>query len=185
VSPRADRRARAAALAETLYSEHLAHLLGVAARNVAAPSDAEEALQEAILIFIEKAEPDEIAEPLAWLTLVLKRECWALWRKHRVAETVREADDEVGLPGYRPEELRAEGRGPDELAEISEQAAEIRAALSQLKPQEREVLGLLAVGYSYKELREILGYTHTKINRCASEGRARLRELGLDIYKSH
>jgi len=25
----------------------------------------------------------------------------------------------------------------------------------------------------------------TKVNRCSVEGRARLRELGLDIYKSH
>ena len=57
-----------------------------------------------------------------------------------MAETVREADDEAGLPGYRPDELQAEGRGPAELAEISEQAGEIRAAFEQLKPQEREVL---------------------------------------------
>jgi DNA-directed RNA polymerase specialized sigma24 family protein len=32
-------------------------------------------------------------------------------------------------------------------------------------------------GYSYREIGEITGWTHTKINRCIAEGRARLRQL--------
>jgi DNA-directed RNA polymerase specialized sigma24 family protein len=41
------------------------------------------------------------------------------------------------------------------------------------------------LGYSYREITEMTGWTFTKVNRCSAEGRARLRELGLEIYKSH
>lgn len=166
-----------------LYSEHRSYLLRIAQANVSVPEDAEEAFQEAILIFIEKGDPDRIVEPLAWLTLVLKRECWQMNHRHRIAETVREPDEELGLLGQTIGDLPSEGRGPAEHAELSEQAREVRAAMEQLKPQEREVLSLLALGYSYKEVQELTGYTHTKVNRCSAEGRARLRALGLDIYK--
>jgi DNA-directed RNA polymerase specialized sigma24 family protein len=57
--------------------------------------------------------------------------------------------------------------------------------MSQLKPQGRRVVGLLALGYSYREIMELTGSTYTKVNRCSAEGRARLRELGLEIYKCH
>ena len=36
---------------------------------------------------------------------------------------------------------------------------------------------LIAAGYSYAEIGRICGWTHPKVNRCAAEGRARLRAL--------
>jgi DNA-directed RNA polymerase specialized sigma24 family protein len=45
-----------------------------------------------------------------------------------------------------------------------------------LKPAERRAIGLIAAGYSYAEVGEITGWSYTKINRCAAEGRAALRE---------
>ena len=49
--------------------------------------------------------------------------------------------------------------------------------LAALKPAERWALGLIAAGYSYQEVGQITGWSYTKINRSAAEGRARLREL--------
>ena len=69
------------------------------------------------------------------------------------------------------------GRGPEELAELAERVVLTRELLAQLKPQERRALGLKALGYSYAEIGELTGWTHTKINRCMAEGRKRLLEL--------
>ena len=65
---------------------------------------------------------------------------------------------------------------PEELAELHEGFAEARRRLARLKPAEREALGLFALGYSYREICELTGWTYTRVNRCIAEGRARLRE---------
>ena len=44
------------------------------------------------------------------------------------------------------------------------------------RTDERRAIVLHAQGYSYAEIRSICGWTHTKVNRCLVEGRARLRE---------
>jgi DNA-directed RNA polymerase specialized sigma24 family protein len=53
---------------------------------------------------------------------------------------------------------------------------EARVRLAALKPDERRALGLIAAGYSYKEVGAITAWSYTKVNCCASEGRARLRD---------
>ena len=45
--------------------------------------------------------------------------------------------------------------------------------MDRLKPAERRALSL--IGYSYREIGELTGWTRTKINRCAAEGRNRIR----------
>jgi DNA-directed RNA polymerase specialized sigma24 family protein len=57
------------------------------------------------------------------------------------------------------------------------EAAKLRRGLDRLKPDERRALGLLALGYTYREICGLTGWSHTKVNRCLHEGRARLREL--------
>ena len=48
----------------------------------------------------------------------------------------------------------------------------------RLKPDERRALVLRGEGYSYAEICELNGWTHTKVNRCLTEGRERgLRQL--------
>jgi DNA-directed RNA polymerase specialized sigma24 family protein len=34
---------------------------------------------------------------------------------------------------------------------------------------------LLGLGYSYREIMQITGWTYTKVNRCIRDGRTRLR----------
>lgn len=66
-------------------------------------------------------------------------------------------------------------RLPDELLEATEQTELARTLINQLKPNERRALTLLALGYSYREICNITGWTYTKVNRCIAEGRASLR----------
>ena len=109
---------------------------------------------------------------MAWLTLTLKRRCWALYRLQRRGweqSSGRDVDRCCGeeVPG---------GCGADQL-ELAEEVVETRNRLGELKRDERRALSLLAVGYSYREIGELTGWTYTKVNRCLAEGRAALREL--------
>ncbi len=177
MSTRADRRARAEAMAARLYAEWRARLLAVARRHAANDDDAEEALQDSFLIFIEKADPDALENPVGWLTLVLKRECWTRRRRMLRASAGQEADPSLGEVGFVLDNIEHPGRGPEELAELGERVRLTRDLLAQLKPDERRALSLKALGYSYIEIGELTGWTHTKINRCMAEGRKRLFEL--------
>jgi len=177
VSAEGERRVRAEAIATRLYAERRGYLLRIARWHALNDEDAEEALQDTFLAFIEKADPDEVAEPLAWLTLTLKRGCWMRRRTALRRSAGQEADPDVEGSGFVLDGFEHPGRGPEELAELSERVSLTRELLAQLKPQERRALTLKALGYSYAEIGELTGWTHTKINRCMAEGRKRLFEL--------
>ena len=67
--------------------------------------------------------------------------------------------------------------GPVERAERHDDLAIRRHALAELKADERQALWLLGLGFSYDEIGAATGWTHTKINRCLSEGRLALRRM--------
>jgi DNA-directed RNA polymerase specialized sigma24 family protein len=157
-------------MAGEIYAARRAHLLGVAERNAACAADAEEALQDAFLAFIESYDPSGESPPLAWLTLVLKRRCWRIRgaRRPEVGDLLPGAEAEAGRLAERPFEI--EGRVVD--------LEEARARLRGLKPDQLTAIGLAAAGYSYGEIAERRGWTKTKVNRCLYEGRIALRETG-------
>jgi RNA polymerase sigma factor (sigma-70 family) len=159
---------RVPALAEELYREHHQRLLGIAVRNAANRDDAEESLQFAFLAFLEHFDPDGEAPPLAWLTLVAKRECWARYNRRR---RDRSANREVAA-GALVNSIPSRAARPEQLvAEVDE----ARTKLATLKPQELRALTLLGAGYTYEEIAAMNRWTYTKVNRCIAEGRARLR----------
>ena len=98
--------------------------------------------------------------------LVTKREALAVRR-----ERERLLGD--GLPDL----LATSSSCPAERAERREWAHAKARALGRLKPDERKALVLKAHGFSYAEISELNGWTYTKVNRCLTEGRARLRVL--------
>ncbi len=167
------RDVRVQALADRLYREHYPRLLRIAVSNAANRTDAEEAVQFAFLAFLQKFDPDCKAPPLAWLTTTLKRECWAAYRRQQLdrsagQETATDSEDR----GFSAESIPSGDTGPEQLLERIEEA---RAKLAALKPAERRTLSLIGAGYSYREVGQITGFSYTKINRCAAEGRAALR----------
>jgi RNA polymerase sigma factor (sigma-70 family) len=161
-------RERVQVLADQLYRDHHGRLFAIARKNAANSSDAEEAVQFGFLAFIEHFDPDDEAPPLAWLTLVTKRECWARYNRRRLD---RSANREVAA-GALINSIPSRATGPEQLVA---QVDEARAKLATLKPQELHALSLLAAGYTYKEIVAMNRWTYTKVNRCIAEGRARLR----------
>jgi RNA polymerase sigma factor (sigma-70 family) len=159
---------RVSALAEELHSEHRHHLLRIVIRNAVNRDDAEEALQFAFLAFLEHFDPDGESPPLAWLTLVAKRECWDRYNRRRLD---RSANREVAA-GALIDSLPSQATGPEQMVVRVDEA---RTKLATLKSQELRALSLLATGYSYQEIAAMNRWTYTKVNRCISEGRAALR----------
>ena len=101
--------------------------------------------------------------------VVTRREALAVRRER---ERLLGAPLGESLPGASP--------CPSERAECRDRMR----LLAELKPDERRALLLRACGYSYLEIRELTGWTHTKVNRCLAEGRARLRRLQQEILRS-
>jgi RNA polymerase sigma factor (sigma-70 family) len=170
------RYAEVQVLATKLYRERYRYLFRIAVKNAANEADAEEALQDAFVSFIDRFDPVGSSPPLAWLTLTLKRRCWAL---HRAQHFDRRAGQEAGpdsdQPGFCLAEIPSTAPGVEERIERAEFVLEARESLAALKPAERRALSLIAAGFSYKEIAEMNEWTYTKVNRCASEGRVALR----------
>jgi DNA-directed RNA polymerase specialized sigma24 family protein len=62
------------------------------------------------------------------------------------------------------------------LIELANTKSQLKTAFTNLKPQEQKALTLLAIGYSYKDIAALTGWTYTKVNRCITEGRKQLRD---------
>jgi len=160
-------RKRAAA---ELVAREDAELRRTARRYSLCEDDAEDAYQRALEILLVKAPSERPRELVGWMKTVVKHEALAL-RRYR-ERMLGAGADEVGDPVER---LAAAGAGPDERVEQRERLARSREALQTLKPAELRSLTLLAVGYSYAEIGEITGFSHTKVNRSLAEGRERFR----------
>ncbi len=139
------------------------------------PEDAEDALQSAYLLFIERYRGD--CDPVAWLQTTVKREAWGIRRKASRKREVsldapgRAVDD--GTPWV--EAIPSEAPGPDERTFRDAEHRERERLLGQLKPDQQRALLLFGLGFSYREICWITGWTYTKVNRCIAEGRAVLR----------
>ena len=161
-------------LAEVLRrDEH--RLRRQAYRHSELPDDVDDVLQSAYLLFLERY--NGIGEPLAWLYTTVKREAWALRRRASRQREVSPSLSASTLGGGldMSEAFPSDAPGPAERIERDQLLQERHNALSALKPDERRALVMFGLGYSYSEIGEALGWTHTKINRCLSEGRVALR----------
>lgn len=155
-----------------LIAREDAELRRTARRYSLCEDDAEDAYQRALEILLTKAPSDHPQELIRWTKTVVKHEALAI-RRYR-ERLLGVGEDELGDPIAR---LAATGAGPGERTERREQIARSREALQTLKPAELRALTLLAAGYSYAEIGEMTGFSHTKVNRCLAEGRERFRRL--------
>lgn len=171
-----DQERRAQALDHLLRSERsrLLHQARFHSRRI---EDAEDALSDACVQFLRFYDGPDGTDALRWMMVVVKRCAWAIGRRiktrevrHEVADTER-FDEELAFV------VREERSGPAELVERAEETARMIEMIDYLKPDERTALILFGLGCSYAEICEVRGWSMTKVNRCISEGRARLRKL--------
>ena len=168
--------ARKRAAVET-YARHEDALRRTARRYSLCADDADDALQRALEILLLKAPSEDRRELIRWTQTVVKHEALALRRdRERTLSGPAAATPEPGREDWTAL-IPASADGPPERAERQEAVARSREALQSLKPQELRALTLLAEGYSYAEIGEITGFSHTKINRCLAEGRERFRSV--------
>lgn len=133
--------------------------------------DAEDAYQRAVEILLTRAPDREPGELMPWMQVVIRREALAVCRaRERLLVTGEDGADYL-------DHLPCGGPGPAERAERRERVLAAARALAELKPHERLALFLQAKGHSYAEIRDMCGWSYTKVNRSLAEGRARLREL--------
>jgi len=168
--------ARKRAAIET-YAQHESALRRTARRYSLCADDADDALQRALEILLLKAPTEDPRELIRWTQTVVKHEALAVKRdRERILSGPAAAATEPDREDWVAQ-IAADVDGPAERAERHEAVARSREALQALKPQELRALSLLAEGYSYKEIGEITGFSHTKINRCLAEGREKFRRL--------
>jgi RNA polymerase sigma factor (sigma-70 family) len=168
-------------LAEPLASPGIAALAGLASaeanlrrtarRYSLCADDAEDAYQRAVEILLTRSPPADPRHLAAWMQVVTRREALAVRRSRE--RLLGPGPDDDGDPFER---IACERPDPHERLERRERVAGAIRLLFELKPQERRAVVLQAQGYSYAEICQLCGWTYTKVNRCLSEGRQRLRE---------
>lgn len=166
--PQGDAARRRAAL--ELISRYESSLKRTARRFSLNEGDAEDAYQRALEIVLTKAPTTDPQELVRWTQTVTKHEALAVRRSRErlLGRPPREVADGTLLDPLAL--IPAGGDGPAEQVERREEIARSREALRTLKPAELRALGLLAEGYSYAEIGEMTGFSHTKVNRPVLRG---------------
>ena len=140
---------------EKLISEHENRLYRAALSLLGDPQEAEDAVQDAFVRYLEKA-PEELDNPGAWLMRVLVNGC-----KSRLRLAWRRV-------GPLPDTLPAPG--PEEQEELEE--------LFSLPPEDRAVIHLhYYEGYSTGEIAQMLGQRPGTVRSRLSRAREKLRKL--------
>lgn len=142
-----------------LVTENETRLYRTALAILGHPQEAEDAVQDAFVKYLEKA-PRDLRDPAAWLTRVLVNGC-----KSRLRLQWRQVTE---LPDALP------APAPAEREELEE--------LWSLSPQERTTIHLFYYeGYSTDEISRITGVAPGTVRARLSRARERLRKLLSDV----
>ncbi len=157
-----------------ISAEERSQLLRLAYRFCWNPSDAEDALHNALLVAIEKA--DQLRDPAKrwpWLCRVVVQQCHLLGRNHqRRNETHRAA----GFPG-------APGRGSASATHTSAlDTAELgdlmRRLLTNLPEQQRAAMTLRHIErWDYPRIAQVMAISESTVRAHVRAGREALRKL--------
>ena len=174
-SPEQRRAAAARELAGTVYSKHYAELRAAARGHCGRWADPEEALQDALAIFVASYDPEAGSPPLPWLLLTLKRLSWAAPERRRMEARIGAAASGSDALERLAGTTAAITADPAAAAMRAERVRTTREAMVQLPSEQRRAISLLAVGYSYGEIAELTDATPKQVDRRLQGARARLR----------
>jgi RNA polymerase sigma-70 factor (ECF subfamily) len=160
----------AASVAE-FVRRHTGAIWNLARRFCAGPEDAEDASQEILLEIWKSAErydPRVGSETTFALTIARRRLIDRLRRRGRQPAPALLADQDVAAPEH----------DTSQQAETGDEVARAKAALQQLRPEQRTVLQLsLAEGRTHQEIAAAIGIPLGTVKSHARRGLVRLREL--------
>src|SRR4051812_2112899 len=155
--------AQARELVLRVVSRHADSLLRTARRYSLCADDAQDAYQRTMEIFVRRAATLDPERAYKWVHTVCKHEAMAVRAQRQQLVSTEEPD----LDGEEARHLPS----PEERMVSFDRLRRSAEALQRLKPQELRALWLRAEGFSYAEICEQTGWTHTKVNRCITEGR--------------
>lgn len=143
-----------------------------------AGEDADDAVEDACIAFLRYYRPEPDGNPAGWMMTTVKHAALAIGQRNATRRRNDATPANVGqVDGWWMSSL------PDMCATVEEQVEDrdwVRSCselLGELKPDERTALALIAFGFSYQEICARQGWSSRKLERCAVEGRARLRHL--------
>src|SRR3954449_11636292 len=157
-----------AAELERLARDQRGVLLAFARRRARNRQDAEDAVQEALVIAFNHRERIRAQTAIAYVAVVAQHEASRLRRQ---SERLTSLDQAPAGSGLLRHELVADCRAADADAVI-----DALAGLRAIKPDQARALMARAVGWRYREICDAFAWSYTKTNRCVTEGRAALRE---------
>ncbi|TMV47987.1 RNA polymerase sigma factor [Paenibacillus mesophilus] len=150
-----------------VYKQYQVPLYRYLARRTGNDSDAADLAQETFVRMYEKRVQPETAK--AWLFKTGYHLFVDQWRKKRRS---------VHVPLESIPDMPVLDISPEGAAVGAELRMEIRQALNELKPRDRQVLLMLIQrGLSYKEIAEHIGVTENAIKTLVHRARKRMREL--------
>jgi RNA polymerase sigma factor (sigma-70 family) len=160
--------AQARDLVMRVVAQYADSLLKTARRHSLCADDAQDAYQRTMEIFVRRAPTLDPERAYKWVHTVCKHEAMAVRRQRQQLVSSEEPDFDREEARHLP--------SPEERLVSFERLRRSAEALQRLKPQELRALWLKAEGFSYAEICEQTGWTHTKVNRCIAEGRRAFME---------
>jgi RNA polymerase sigma factor (sigma-70 family) len=146
-----------------VVAQHADSLLKTARRHSLCADDAQDAYQRTMEIFVRRAATLDPERAYRWVHTVCKHEAMAVRAQRQQLVSAEEPDLDREEARHVP--------SPEEQMVSFDRLRRSAEALQRLKPQELRALWLKAEGFSYAEICEQTGWTHTKVNRCITEGR--------------
>jgi RNA polymerase sigma factor (sigma-70 family) len=147
------------------FEQHRGHLRGVAYRMLGSLAEAEDAVQEAWLR-LDRAAPNDIANPRGWLTTVVARVCLDMLRTRS-----SRAEKPLDARAERPTTIDSE----QELILADSVGLALLVVLDKLDPAERLAFVLHDLfGASFDEIATVLSRSPEAVRQLASRARRRV-----------
>lgn len=149
-----------------LVRRHSAYLVGFATRLLGSRADAEDCVQESLIVawrqLPDLREPERVR---AWMSTIIARKATDRLRARRPSVPLEDAEPVTSTPS------------PDEAALTSSQLDTLRRALDGLPPEQRTVWLLREVSrYGYEDIARELGISATAVRGRLSRARATIYE---------
>jgi RNA polymerase sigma-70 factor (ECF subfamily) len=162
---------------ESVVARYGGVLRSIAARYRLSPHDREDLVQEVRVRLWRAVEGERMESiPASYLYRTASSAALDLIRRRRSAREDTVDDVGAAAPTLTDRALR-----PDQVAQLSDLAAQIERAIETIHAARRPVVRMYLAGYSSTEIGELMGWTEAKARNLLYRGLADLRERLTDV----